>query len=243
MLKRNCGRSTIADEAKKTPLARPGPIAGEVADSAGRGNRIRASARSPDQARSSWGSARTAWAGESRQRFARQVRARAMMRAVAKGLVMIGLAQPVVILAIFEGVRLGTKPILQTILKDGNLFSKEPRLGDEHMFAHSLMVSETISSLEMGHTGQMIWWPEIAARIVVNQQQVAHRSIPVHIGGDQIALVSHVKGVSQKDAAALLLGQSEPGTVQDGKVPGTSTVPPPRPFPAAGLFGVRPRYG
>jgi hypothetical protein len=86
------------------------------------------------------------------------------------------------------------------------------------MFAHSLMVSETISSLEMGHTGQMIWWPEIGARIVVNQQQVARRSIPVHIGGDQIALVSHVKGVSQKDAAALLLGQSEPGTVQDGNL-------------------------
>src|SRR5882724_13113470 len=35
---------------------------------------------------------------------ARQVRARAMMRAVAKGLVRIGLAQPVVVLAIFEGV-------------------------------------------------------------------------------------------------------------------------------------------
>src|SRR5665647_1398679 len=34
----------------------------------------------------------------------RQVRARAMMRAVAKGLVRIGLAQPVVVLAIFEGV-------------------------------------------------------------------------------------------------------------------------------------------
>src|SRR6266436_6530848 len=34
----------------------------------------------------------------------RQVRARAMMRAVAKGLVRIGLAQPVVVLAIFEGI-------------------------------------------------------------------------------------------------------------------------------------------
>src|SRR5438270_3794881 len=33
-----------------------------------------------------------------------QVRARAMMRAVAKGLVRIGLAQPVVVLAIFENV-------------------------------------------------------------------------------------------------------------------------------------------
>src|ERR1700751_6011413 len=34
----------------------------------------------------------------------RQVRARAMMRAVAKGLVRIGLAQPIVVLAIFENV-------------------------------------------------------------------------------------------------------------------------------------------
>src|SRR5258705_8839841 len=34
----------------------------------------------------------------------RQVRARAMMRAVAKGLVRIGLAQPVAVLAILEGV-------------------------------------------------------------------------------------------------------------------------------------------
>jgi len=69
----------------------------------------------------------------------------------------------------------------ETVLKDAMLYSKEPRLGDEHMFAHSLMVSETISSLEMGNTGKMIWWPEIAGRIVANQQQVAHRSIPVHI--------------------------------------------------------------
>jgi len=39
--------------------------------------------------------------------------------------------------------------------------------------------------------------------------------------------------VSQKDAAALLLGQSGPGTVQDGKVPvtSTSTVPPHDHFP------------
>ena len=57
-------------------------------------------------------------------------------------------------------------------------------------------------------------------------------------GGDQIALVSHVKSVSQKDAAALMLGQSAPGTVQDGKVPstGTSTVPPHDHFPPLDYF-------
>jgi hypothetical protein len=46
-------------------------------------------------------------------------------------------------------------------------------------------------------------------------------------GGDQIALVSDVKGVSQKDAAGLMLGQSSTGTVRStGPVPttGTSTV-------------------
>lgn len=69
----------------------------------------------------------------------------------------------------------------ETVLKDHNFLSTETRLGDEHMFAHSLMVSETIASLEMGNTGQMIWWPEIAGRIIANQGQQAHRSIPVHI--------------------------------------------------------------
>ena len=46
-------------------------------------------------------------------------------------------------------------------------------------------------------------------------------------------MVSHIKNVSQKDAAALLLSQSTPGTVQDGKVPGTRTctVPPYDHFP------------
>jgi hypothetical protein len=63
----------------------------------------------------------------------------------------------------------------ETILKDHLLLSKEPRLGDEHMFAHSLMVSETISSLDMA-ASKMIWWPEIASRL-----QAPHRSIPVHI--------------------------------------------------------------
>jgi hypothetical protein len=64
----------------------------------------------------------------------------------------------------------------ETVLKDHLLHSKEPRLGDEHMFAHSLMVSETIVSLEMAHKGKMIWWPEIASRL-----SDPHRSIPVHI--------------------------------------------------------------
>jgi hypothetical protein len=64
----------------------------------------------------------------------------------------------------------------ETVLKDHLLYSKEPRLGDEHMFAHSLMASETIVSLEIAHTGKMIWWPEIAGRL-----KDAHRSIPVHI--------------------------------------------------------------
>jgi hypothetical protein len=44
------------------------------------------------------------------------------------------------------------------------------------MFAHSLMVSETIVSLEIAHKGKMIWWPEIAAR-----HKEPHRSIQVHI--------------------------------------------------------------
>jgi hypothetical protein len=64
----------------------------------------------------------------------------------------------------------------ETVLKDHLFYSTEPRLGDEHMFAHSLMVSETIVSLEMGNTGTMIWWPEIASRL-----KEPHRFIPVHI--------------------------------------------------------------
>ena len=69
----------------------------------------------------------------------------------------------------------------ETILKDHNLYSAEHRLGDEHMFAHSLMVSETIASLDMAVTGvntgtSMIWWPEIAGRLTD-----PHRFIPVHI--------------------------------------------------------------
>jgi hypothetical protein len=63
----------------------------------------------------------------------------------------------------------------ETILKDGNLYSPEPRLGDEHMFAHSLMVSETIASLDIA-AEKMIWWPEIASRL-----RDPHRFIPVHV--------------------------------------------------------------
>lgn len=66
----------------------------------------------------------------------------------------------------------------ETILKHKGLYSTEPRLGDEHLFAHSLMVSETIASLEIGinNRSAMIWWPEIAGRLAE-----PHRSIPVHI--------------------------------------------------------------
>src|SRR5712672_3204923 len=44
------------------------------------------------------------WQQDGANGSPRQVRARAMMRAVAKRLVRIGIAQPVVVLAIFEGV-------------------------------------------------------------------------------------------------------------------------------------------
>jgi len=69
--------------------------------------------------------------------------------------------------------------------------------------------------------------------IVITPLKNLFHCFPSKAGGDQIALVSHVKGVSQKDAAALLLSQSTPGTVRDGKVPGTrtSTVPPHDHFP------------
>jgi len=45
--------------------------------------------------------------------------------------------------------------------------------------------------------------------------------------------VSHVKGVSQKDAAALMLGRAGPGTVQSASTVqnGTGTVPPHDHFP------------
>jgi DNA primase len=69
--------------------------------------------------------------------------------------------------------------------------------------------------------------------IVITPAKNLFHCIPSKAGGDPVALVSHVKSVSQKDAAALLLGQSTPGTVQDGKVPATrsSTVPPYDHFP------------
>jgi DNA primase len=69
--------------------------------------------------------------------------------------------------------------------------------------------------------------------IVITPSKGLFHCFPSKAGGDQIALVSHVKGVSQKDAAALMLGQSAPGTstatssVQNS----TSTVPPHDHFP------------
>jgi len=50
----------------------------------------------------------------------------------------------------------------ETVLKDALLYSSEPRLGDTKFFGHSLFVSEPLLSLEIGNSGQMIWWPEIA---------------------------------------------------------------------------------
>jgi CHC2 zinc finger len=56
--------------------------------------------------------------------------------------------------------------------------------------------------------------------IVITPAKNLFHCFPSKAGGDQIALVSHVKGVSQKDAAALMLGQQTQGTVQSN---GTST--------------------
>jgi DNA primase len=61
--------------------------------------------------------------------------------------------------------------------------------------------------------------------IVITPSKNLFHCFPSKAGGDQIALVSHVKSVSQKDAAALMLGQSGPGTVQSNNtVQSTSTV-------------------
>jgi hypothetical protein len=60
-------------------------------------------------------------------------------------------------------------------LKDAGLWTPEPQLGDKTLFAHALMVTETIASMELG-CGSMIWWPEIAARLDKPQ-----RFIPVEI--------------------------------------------------------------
>lgn len=69
--------------------------------------------------------------------------------------------------------------------------------------------------------------------IVITPAKNLFHCFPSKAGGDQIALVSHVKGVSQKDAAALMLGAETKGTVQStGTVQnGTSTVPPHDHFP------------
>jgi DNA primase len=63
--------------------------------------------------------------------------------------------------------------------------------------------------------------------IVITPSKGLFHCFPSKAGGDQIALVSHVKNLSQKDAATLMLGQSSPGTVRStSPVPatGTSTV-------------------
>src|SRR5258705_4877246 len=49
--------------------------------------------------------------------------------------------------------------------------------------------------------------------IVITPSKNLFHCFPSKAGDDQIALVSHVKSVSQKDAAALLLSQSTPRTV------------------------------
>jgi DNA primase len=60
--------------------------------------------------------------------------------------------------------------------------------------------------------------------IVITPAKNLFHCFPSKAGGDQIALVSHVKGVSQKDAAALMLSQPSPGTVQNRTSNSTSTV-------------------
>jgi hypothetical protein len=52
----------------------------------------------------------------------------------------------------------------ERFLKDGSLFSNEPRIGDRKLLAHSLMASETVANFELA-PGAMIWWPEISARL------------------------------------------------------------------------------
>lgn len=60
-------------------------------------------------------------------------------------------------------------------LKDGKLFSDEPRIGDKKLLAHSLMACETLANFELA-PGPMIWWPEISARL-----DKPKRYIPVSI--------------------------------------------------------------
>jgi DNA primase len=69
--------------------------------------------------------------------------------------------------------------------------------------------------------------------IVITPGKNLFHCFPSKAGGDQIALVSHVKGVSQKDAAALMLGQKGTGIVQSTSTVqnGTGTVPPHDHFP------------
>lgn len=66
-------------------------------------------------------------------------------------------------------------PRAMELLKDRGLHTSEPRLGDEKLFAHSMMVNDTIASLELGGA-TLVRWPEIAARLEKPQ-----RWIPVQI--------------------------------------------------------------
>jgi DNA primase len=59
--------------------------------------------------------------------------------------------------------------------------------------------------------------------IVITPSKGLFHCFPSKAGGDQIALVSHVKGVSQKDAALLMSEEHGTGTVQSTRT-GTSSV-------------------
>jgi DNA primase len=61
--------------------------------------------------------------------------------------------------------------------------------------------------------------------IVITPAKNLFHCFPSKAGGDQIALVSHVKGVSQKDAAALMSGSETKGTVQSTSTVQNGTVP------------------
>jgi hypothetical protein len=60
-------------------------------------------------------------------------------------------------------------------LRDGALYSHEPCIGDEKLYAHSLLSILPIANIELG-ASSMIWWPEIASRL-----DKPERSIPVTI--------------------------------------------------------------
>ena len=60
----------------------------------------------------------------------------------------------------------------EQMLKDAGVWTPEPAFGDKILFAHSLMVSETIASLELA-CRSMIWWPEIATRLNDPERHIA----------------------------------------------------------------------